>query len=226
MAKNPLITDDIRQLIATVYLENPDFRAKEIRKEVEARLLRANPKTKPNWPGLSAVQKILTQVRNRNTERPSELKELDDPWCIASMVKYPITAEALPHVLQLQVWIAEKINRLITIREALWAARLYTVTKNMEELQDYARDYALYEKIRELYGESYTKTFGRDLDVFASMTGQEIPFERKKAILKPVSGFSAVKWYLVQETVMDPIRTKMAKKEAQNERSHNKEIQG
>ena len=63
MAKGPVIPDDVKRDIAEVYLEHRDWRAKEIQSEVNSRLRKRNYKINPDWPGLSAVQKQLTQIR-------------------------------------------------------------------------------------------------------------------------------------------------------------------
>ncbi|MFC1933459.1 hypothetical protein ACFLXU_07590 [Chloroflexota bacterium] len=180
MAKNPLITDDVRLLIATVYLENPEFRAKEIRNEVEARLRRKNPKTKPEWPGLSAVQKELTRIRSNIDKRPPKLKELDTPWSIGSLVQYDIPPEALPMVLRVCAqrntmgmtvraynWRrrqdvmagspmpeAPDYNEPFSIRDALWVSRLSKLTSDPQDIWNLAAWCSAEERAYEAIGKS------------------------------------------------------------------------
>jgi len=55
-----------------------------------------------SWPGVSAVGKVVTEIRNRDMARPSELKQLDEPWSLASLDKNPIPPEVIPIVLDIK----------------------------------------------------------------------------------------------------------------------------
>lgn len=167
MAKNPLITDKVRRVIAEIYLEHPDCRAKEIRDRVEARLHKQNLRSKPGWPGISAVQKELTKIRANLDKRPPEVKELDKPFSLGTLVKYPIPPEALPTVLE--AWAHyRKGTTNFTIREALWFARLSGALSLFEKVGDKDRSlanlviwYAIRESAYEAIGEDIDTT---DLD--------------------------------------------------------------
>jgi hypothetical protein len=152
MAKNPLITGEVRRLIADEYVNNKDSPAKVIRDLVEDRLRKQNLHHIQGWPGLSAVQKELTKIRQKNDERSLELKGLDRPWSIGTLVKYGIVPEAIPVLLKIQENRKYALKNLLTIREAKWIARLYTLTKNMRDLDYFTRFYALEERISELTG--------------------------------------------------------------------------
>ncbi|MBI4332462.1 MAG: hypothetical protein HY673_14410 [Chloroflexi bacterium] len=125
----------IERLIAEVNFEHPDWIAKEIRGEVENRVHKTNPRSNKGWPGLSAVQKKLTEIRKAEETKPPELKELDKPWSLAAVVAHPILSEALP-VLFIQLVLDENKDTLsqgslrvgtLTTREALWVARLHSL---------------------------------------------------------------------------------------------------
>jgi hypothetical protein len=183
MAKGPKITDEVINLIASVYLEHQDWRAKEIKKEVNVRLRRVNPKLPPDWPGLSAVQKELTKIRKRLTELPPEKQELDRPWSMATVMKYPIPPEALLSVLEVWVWTRENLkDAVFTIREAQWASRLYFLTSDTASLAKVARLYAWTEMVDEI-SEVRSPHHARDLRLFSLLTRQEITPEREAKIL-------------------------------------------
>jgi hypothetical protein len=81
-----------------------------------------------DWPGVSAISLWLKDYRRIYENRLPELKNLDRPWQILDIAQYPIPSEILPTVLE--AWgrkLAE--DDPITIREALWIARLYYVFK-------------------------------------------------------------------------------------------------
>jgi len=177
MAKGPIITPDVLELIAEVHLQHISWRAKEVRQEVNTRLRRENSHVDPEWPGLSAVQKELTKIREINDARTPESKRLDESWGTYSLAKYPIPPEALPSVLQVWVYVREKLDEPFTIREALWVSRLYAATKDIATLAEFAMHHSLGERIRELseFGRKHALStdFG-DLELFSQVTGQEI----------------------------------------------------
>ena len=234
MARGTVLTEEVRRLIAEVYLGHRDWRAKKIQKEVIDRLHRVNPYVDPNWPGHSVVQKELTKMRRRHEEKSPN--PLDGPWSTASLAQYPIPPEALPSVLEVWVWTRVNNSATFTIRQAQWAARLYAITKNTKEivaLVMLARGHALTENICELIGKPYVNSSNIDLLMFSLMTGPEITPEEQQKIL----GISEEQWLAFKEAVKDApgdvlrwdaiaIREALVKnriKEAQNERSHSQE---
>ena len=187
MPKGPLITDKVKQLIAEMYLQHRDWRAKEVQDEVDHRM-------SGNGPGLSAIQKELTKIRKKDAARSPESKGLDIPWSTLSLSEYPIPPEALPSVFQVWVWIRENLNTTFTIREAQWAARLYAIIKDIRTLAAIARGHSVLEKIGEVTGGAF-ESHNIDLFIFSLMTGQEITPERQKKIL----GFSEEQWLALQK---------------------------
>lgn len=186
MAKGLVITDRVRRLIARVYLQNPDWRAKEIRLEVNDRLLKENPQLPPDWPGLSSIQKELANMRKRESERSLEQRELDRPWSIGTLVDYPIPADAIPKLLGIRAILTEvkSWGWGFTIRQALWAARLHRVVEGVGDLFCLAIIYAWEERICEFTGtkmdtSDYDEVIGRDpysaFDLFSAKHDQMLP---------------------------------------------------
>lgn len=180
MAKNPLITNEVREVIATIYLNYPDWRAKEIRDGVEARLHEQNPRSKPGWPGLSAVQKELTKQRKTDDTRPPESKRLDEPWSLGASVKHDIPPDASKDLSDM--WrVSLAIDRPISIRQAKWIVYLRTLyqgqsifTQNYSdkvarnfELISQSWLYSIKERVSEIIGEKHFDT--TSLDALISM---------------------------------------------------------
>lgn len=138
------------QAIMEVYLANPRRGATKIRERVIARLhdekdsLYEPYLDDPNWPRVSAVQKHLKKIRKNDEARSPESKGLDTPWSIGTLAQYPIPPEALLAVLR--AFYAERrtdvatdeyfrtgyefgYKTYLTIREALWIARLSVLFK-------------------------------------------------------------------------------------------------
>jgi hypothetical protein len=160
--RGPGLTDQVTSLISEVYNEDFNQTAKEVMVEVHKRL--KGKQLRPGWPGLSAIQKGLTEIRKNIDDRPPELKGLDGSWSIGTLTKteYNIPPEALPVVLQ--VW----ANRLkeakpdkdgfsvlyqtFSIRDALWVSRLSHLFKDPEAIWSYAVWYSVRERAYEAIG--------------------------------------------------------------------------
>jgi hypothetical protein len=100
MAKGPVITEKVRQIIAETYLQHRDWRAKEIQNDVDNRL-------NGNGPGLSAIQKILTRMREKEEEERTlnQGTGLDVPWSLGSLgmkPEYELPPGIIPLVLELK----------------------------------------------------------------------------------------------------------------------------
>jgi len=171
MAKNPLITESVRGVISDVYKDNMDCPAKQIRDKVEARLRGKNFLIKPGWPGLSAVQKELTKIREKEETKPPEQHRLDRPWSIGCLVERDIPPEVLPIVLDIyQQYLQQEFNKLanatdwtsdylnmklgqkFTVRLVLWIARLYKYFDDYNDLWRFARLYARQEQVDWILG--------------------------------------------------------------------------
>jgi len=141
MAKGPILTGEVKRLIAEICNEHPDWVAKEVKSEVQARLRRIGHQAKPDWPGITAVQITLQQIR---AEREKGPLPIDKQWSIGRLAEYNILGEAVSKVLEIQSIRAN--HEPLTIREAAWIGRLYTLTDEIIELAVWAAMYAEREK--------------------------------------------------------------------------------
>lgn len=114
MARGSIVTEEVRSLIASVFLQHRKWHAWEIQEEV-------NHTLKGNGPGISAIQKQLTKLRKAYEESD---RELEEPWDNSAMARYSISPEALPEIMR--VW-KHRLNwfNVFSIRQAMWVARLY-----------------------------------------------------------------------------------------------------
>ena len=142
MAKGPILTNEVKRLIAEVDDEHPEWMAKEVKYEVQARLRRIGHQAKPGWPGITAVQIELKKIRDERGKGPLPI---DGPWSIGKLAEDDIPAGAVSKVLEIQS-IRTKLEPL-TIREARWIGRLHTVTDEIMELAVWATMYADRDKL-------------------------------------------------------------------------------
>ncbi|MFC1962849.1 hypothetical protein ACFLWB_02495 [Chloroflexota bacterium] len=146
MAKSQLIPDEVRRLIAKVYIEHPGMPAKDVRKEVDALYRKDHPRTPKKWPGLSAVQKILHEVRSKHLPNPKDV-----PWSLYTLAEYDVPADALQAVMDAYAMtLTWDSQEGLTVREAQWVARLYRVIVDTEELSIVARECANNERVNEV----------------------------------------------------------------------------
>jgi hypothetical protein len=138
MPRGPKIDKNIERLIILVHEANPNLTAKEVQdglwktKEWEMIPAKNFPE---NWPGVDAIQKLIKEARDRKIKTGPDIK--DRPWSLVSLNKYPVPSEALPFILK--VW-ARSIgeNDPLTINQALWVSRIYTLfkAKALGDLED------------------------------------------------------------------------------------------
>ena len=159
--RGPTIPDNVIHLIGEVYDGHREWTAQAIMNEVHSRLRKEGTQLRPGWPGLSAVQKELTRMRQKDNERPPESKGLDEPWSVVTLANYELPFSSLPTILKMAVHFQQHEGRRMTIREAKWAARLRSL-ENLRKLYDFILDYAQEEKVRELTG--IVGEFGSILD--------------------------------------------------------------
>jgi hypothetical protein len=129
MPRGPKIDKNIERMILQVHEANPDLTAKEVQTELwktkEWKMIPS--KSFPeNWPGVDAIQKLIKEARDRKIRTGPDFK--DRPWSLVSLSKYPVSPEALPFILS--VWARSmEINDPLTINQALWVSRIYTLFK-------------------------------------------------------------------------------------------------
>lgn len=216
MAKGATIRGTwVEQIIAETYIEHPTWLNKEIwravlvkvREKIEKELSerdlemtaaakwKLNDLLKLDWPGLSAVEKLLGEYRK---EDKGGAKAIDAPWYVGTKTDYEIPPEVLPTVLKMAVHFQQDKGRPITIREAKWVARL-SALKDWRKLSKFVTEYANMEKARELIGgggsdrlepvvdsELYTALTGKlpNEPVFDELSGNELPSASSQLILE------------------------------------------
>jgi len=153
MAKGPLITDSIKALIASVHKKHPKWKALAVRSEVDYILHKDSPELPSPWPSLSAVHKVLADVKHNDNKPSLE----DKPWSTATLDRYPIPPEVIPVVLKVWKFRIEN-GDIFTIREAKWAARLSGLQQDIERLFFLASRHARTELMFELINRPFDST--------------------------------------------------------------------
>ncbi len=137
MPKGPRITAEVIRFIAEENDKHPEWVAKEVKNEVQARLRRLGHQAKPDWPGITTVQIELKKIL---AERKKGPLPIDGPWSIGRLAEDNIPAGAVSKILEIQSIRAN--HEPLTIREAVWIGRLHTVTDEIMELAVWAAMYA------------------------------------------------------------------------------------
>lgn len=155
MAKGVKITDVIKVLIAetfnSMYELDPKVTAKEVQAKVNTILREKNPKLDSDWPGVSAVGKVITEIKKKMNELGPDPE--DRPWSVSALTltDYDMPPEALPVVMQ--AWAKALVeNAPLTIRQVKWIARLHCILGNIDGLTVRALEYASREKAIKLTG--------------------------------------------------------------------------
>jgi len=164
MAKGPRISNETQQTIMAVYVEHPNWLVKEIQAEVD-RL------TEGKAPGISAVQKLLYQIKSRKAE--PQFKSLDRPWNLGTLSEHPMPPEVIPKLLEIQGQAHRSGTESMTIREAQWVARLHMHQADITLLYLTAMAYALYEESCQLTGQQ-CDTSEFDDQLLGSMGGLKV----------------------------------------------------
>lgn len=144
MAKGRIIDKEVKLLIARKYRDHPDWPAKMIKAAI-------NKELKQDWPGLSAIQKELSKIKERVLIDNPE----DKTWCVAN---YFVPPETLPIILKVKkLCIEESVD--FTIRYAKWTARLSAlVPESIPDIKRLLMIVSLYsfnETMCELIGEPF-----------------------------------------------------------------------
>jgi hypothetical protein len=94
--------------------------------------------------GVDYTVRTYQLIKERLKPTLDEIKSsgIDEPWHTGTLIDYPLPAEALPHILEVQ----DITRDVFTIRQARWVARFYTVIKDAPTLNMVSFLYALSEK--------------------------------------------------------------------------------
>jgi len=138
------ITLTIKRLIISEALKKPPKPRRALAIELMDKIERMGEVV----PTEETIERLISEARNH------EPNPLDEPWRMLDIVKYPISPDTLPIVLE--VWGDQVVLQAqISIREALWIARLYHIFKEAQidlfelppwrflkgELADHMKDY-------------------------------------------------------------------------------------
>ena len=228
----PLLTDDIKRAISNIKKKYPTWSANRILKSIHQNWINAIKDKHPDWtdeqidekiklPGVSTVGNFIREEFPKNKEYS---EWLDQPFQLGLLhtagptkntrnyKKITMPPEALPYIIDLQSWILRNNKAPLTIRQSIWASRLYPFVCKKRSLKDdelndlwaYVGGYAWYEMICD---DSNTKLDTTILD--EALMGVRswrdalyilsIPIELSEGFLSP----GAFAW-LLQKTKDDP----------------------
>jgi hypothetical protein len=195
MARGRKVTVEVRDLIIRVHERDRKVKAKKVREAVEGTLRGSKDyeKLRPipqGWPSLSTVQKVLADFHQREGKLSAQDKEQEEPWDMSTLGKHPIPSEVVPVVLDVSM----QSQHPLTIREAKWIGRLYSLLSMVLSqqgidkaliafIEGMAVYYATSERIGELMGERVSPTMDRVLWEF--LTKRESIAEITKRAFNP-----------------------------------------
>jgi hypothetical protein len=127
-----------------------------------------------NWPGPAPAVEVLKKKITAIRQKGADYSDLDASWSVVTMATNELPPETLPVVMKLGQYFRQREGRPMSIREALWAARLSALSRNGVSFKDYAGhviDYAALEKINEALGRSEQDELVTDSEMYRDMTG-------------------------------------------------------
>ena len=129
MAKGAVMTTQIKNLIAKIYLNDRSIKPTPAREKLLTRMkeIGLDKIFGHDYPSVSSVSKELTRIRNNDENRALGLKDLDKPWSVLSLADFPLPPEALPFALKAWAQALVSDKRPLTIRQANWIGRLYHI---------------------------------------------------------------------------------------------------
>ena len=204
MSQGPKISNKVKRIIYEEALRDRSYP----RTAVAAKLADIIEKMGEPVPKLETLEKMISHARNH---APSPL---DAPWSLGSLVEYPIAAEDLPRVLQVfvQQEVVNKhrppeIQHPLTIRQALWAARLSPLIEDVTMIFIHAQIYASRDRACEVSGSPFDTT---DLDAGIIRTLSE-PIGEALGI--PADHISPPITKIVVHTPFDDMESDLAKEQ-------------
>jgi len=134
MAKGAHLTEEVKNLIAQIHIEHPDWGPTKIRKKLLKDLKKRglDKNFGSNWPGVSAVAIQLKDIRDIENTRLGIDPE-DRPWSVLALADYDIPPEALPVVMN--AWAKALVeDSPLTIRQVKWIVRLYCIYPGLKDI--------------------------------------------------------------------------------------------
>lgn len=152
----PPVSMEIKELILSTWQDMKTKSGEEpIAKEVlstVARIMHIQGRYGEPLPKLRKVQTILQEARQSLSDMSVEDKLQAQYWTMATLDKYPLPSESIPHVLQ--VWrYCINLDVPFTIRHAKWVSRLYAQIPDTLDLWVTSRRYAKEEELSLVTGE-------------------------------------------------------------------------
>lgn len=147
-----------------------------------AKLVEEDEKDGIKLPKIRKTRYLCDEIKTKYKNRTEYQKILDKPWFVGTMVKHEIPSipsEALPTVLKMAALFQQSSSKHkghpMTIREALWAARLSSLaqmkSKPLGKLFEFIQQYAYQELMNELFeGEEYSPLI--DAELYYALTGK------------------------------------------------------
>ncbi|MFC2036331.1 hypothetical protein ACFLUJ_09510 [Chloroflexota bacterium] len=166
MPRGRVIPERVKRIIKELYLKHPNLPAKDVQWEVHNTYRKYERHIPDNWPGLNAVQKILHDIRLQHISNPK-----DTAWSLYTLAEFDIPADALQTVVDAYAITKTWDSEPLTVREALWVARLYRVITDIEELAIASRECSDNERLNEISGKSLPGLVDGDFEIRA-ITGK------------------------------------------------------
>lgn len=206
-----------KALVKDIFIEHPDWNAKQIYDRYL--ILIADPQKAVT---LNAVQKHVEEFKT--TYYSEKFQALQKEWHLGTLLDHPIAPEDVAKIIKYKL----RMRRSLTIREALWMARLSGLPLSVDWLAFFGRRYARNEELYYLIGEEFA--FNEEFDSFLLKMLREHPDNLLKD-MKPLSDEKLIKHW---ENMIRPITPELFKdvteklnkhkRTVKNERPHSPEV--
>ena len=149
------ISPEMKQQIAD-YVFKPENLEKDretMANEIEALFLKSGQRS----PSLDTIKKMISTFRNKSNP-------LDVPWHLGTLKDHPLSEYAIKMIFLLKPFAEDRehlfegelqIWQVITIRDALWIAKLSALNISLEWLWDCTQEYSRQERFAEFAGTSF-----------------------------------------------------------------------
>jgi hypothetical protein len=219
------ISPEMKQQISDYVFrsENTDKSRETMANEIEALLLKSGQRS----PSLDTIKKMISTFRNKSNP-------LDMPWHLGTLKDYHLSEYAVNRIFLLKPFAEHRepvFNgglqpwQVITIRDALWIAKLSALNMSLEWLWDCTQEYSRQERFAELAGTSFDSS-DLDNDLADALVKHPNIFwlsNPKMAIVEMFQDkeFDAARKITTTKGYLRPVLEYLIKKEeAQNERTH------
>ncbi len=120
-----VVNDVVKKTVATLLSKNPDFTAKELKRESEKLL-------KDKGFNYKFTDRTYLKIKTALLKNKNEIDAyLDVPWSIGSM-RHNLPADMILVLIQTQQFM-EWLGLKMTVRQAIWFSRLYPIVHKMSK---------------------------------------------------------------------------------------------